>query len=424
MAWITTANLPNIRGTAHHFVTNKGDQHPDNQYLSYLEDFNNLLHTPGSNQRILLFMRSIVAKIPASHQNEWDSKRGFEEVIKPWYLPFGWSEKDYGIDGQVEITIPVDDDRTVEPQSQYYHVQLKSIENPSISKGLISYSVPVPKIIQWFRSNIPVQLTLLDLNSRLFYYIWIDDDLIISLDKNSPKWSTQMTTTLKIPITNCITAKSLDTIREYVYNWKKSSRKIIQPGLYFDLVEKCKNLNAAFETISSPFNFKSVIDQINQFEQNINTAIYRITITGPGRSGKSTLINAMLYKKEVSPTGLFQTTGVPIQVLPGTQESVQITLSDGKTTTHKFSKAIIKKFASQEENVGNERKVALISIFTQNTNLEKGVSLFDIPGLDDYDDTVFDQAWLIIQKSNAILYMIDASPAQQGGFAFRSDYTK
>lgn len=373
---------------------------------------------------MLNLMRKTATIIPASHQNEWESKRKFEEAIRPWYLPFGWTQKDYGIDGQIEITDDIDEERIIQPQSQYYQVQLKSIENPTFSKGFISYSTEVHKIIQWFRSNIPVQLVLFDLKTGLFYYQWIDDALINLLDSTNPKWPTQVTITIRIPLSNCISTKTKGTIKDYVYNWKRPSRKIIQPGLYFDLVEKSKNLNQLFASIAAPFSFKSIGEQITEFDHRVNSAIYRITITGPGRSGKSTLINALLRKKEVSPTGLFQTTGVPIQILPGTEESVQITFVDGKTTNHKFSKATIKKFASQEENIGNEKKVALVTIFTQNTNLEKGISLFDIPGLDDYDDAVFDQAWLIIQKSNAIIYMIDASSAQHGGFAFRSDYKK
>jgi hypothetical protein len=43
MAWIAIANLPNIKGSIHHLETNKFAQQPENQHLSYLEDFNSLL---------------------------------------------------------------------------------------------------------------------------------------------------------------------------------------------------------------------------------------------------------------------------------------------------------------------------------------------------------------------------------------------
>jgi hypothetical protein len=99
-------------------------------------------------------MNRKVTQIPIAHQNEWTSQRKFEDIIRPWYAPFGWSEKDYGIDGKVEITRPIDDSGGVEPQGQYFLVQLKCLEKASNTTKQISYPVPVTKITQWYRSNL------------------------------------------------------------------------------------------------------------------------------------------------------------------------------------------------------------------------------------------------------------------------------
>ena len=47
-----------------------------------------------------------IVEIPKSHRNEWKSKRDFQGVIENlgMYMPFEWAVRDYGIDGQVEIT--------------------------------------------------------------------------------------------------------------------------------------------------------------------------------------------------------------------------------------------------------------------------------------------------------------------------------
>lgn len=367
-------------------------------------------------------MKRNVTQIPESHQNEWTSQRKFEEAISPWYLPFKWSTKDYGIDGKVEITRFIGESNDTEPLGQYFLVQLKCIEKSPITVKHLGYQIPVKKIIQWHGSNLPVLLTVYNLQSENFYYCWIDDNLINGFDKQNPKWVTNETVTVAIPFTNVISPEKLNEIRDYVYSWKKPARKIIEPGLYFELKENCDKLNFELEKLVTPFNFNSVNGQLEEIKQQINSAIYRISITGPSRSGKSTLINALLHKKDLSPTGLFQTTGVPIQFLPATKEFIQVIYNDKSIGEYKLSSSVIKKFASQDENINNQKKVSLVTIFTRNTQLEKGIALFDIPGLDDPEENIYNNAWMIVQKSNAILYLIDASPAQNGGFVFRAEY--
>lgn len=374
----------------------------------------------GFNNQIQ--MSNSLTKIPASHRNEWKSKRKFEEIIDPWYLPFEWTVRDYGIDGQVEITRPIGKTSDVEPQGLYFLVQLKCIEKLSKPKKRIGYSIPVKKIIQWYGSNLPVLLALYDMEEGQFHSLWINDQLIGSLDSHNPKWITKATVTIKITSENDVPLTNLPAIRDYVTSWKRTPRRIIEPGLYFDLKNKCEHLNICFGEIAAPFQFESISQRVGILGTQINEAIYRLAITGPSRSGKSSLINAMLGKKGVSPTGIFQTTGVPIQILPGNNEEIQVLFQDGKLQQHPFSEKAIRKFASQDENINNEKKVSLVTIFTQNRELEKGIALFDIPGLDDPVESIYEHAWMILRKSNAIFYLIDASVAANGGFVFRADY--
>jgi GTPase SAR1 family protein len=369
-------------------------------------------------------MSKNVTKIPVSHRHEWISKRRFEDVIEPWYLPFEWSIRDFGIDGQVEITKSITDTTYVQPQGLYFFVQLKCAEEATRNSKCLTYQIPVKKILQWYGSNLPVLFTVYDMKSLEFLYLWIDDNLINTLDSSNPKWTTKESVTLKLPLSNTLSQEKLPELKEYVGNWKQPSKKIIEPGLYFTLKGKCQQINRRFASIAQPFQFESVRERVALIEKQIHEAIYRVAITGPSRSGKSTLINAMLRKKEVSPTGIFQTTGVPIQILPGEREYIQILFEDSNVSEHPLSGKIIRRFASQDENINNQKKVSLVTIFTKNPELEKGISLFDIPGLDDPQENIYEHAWLIVKKSNAILYLIDAAVAEHGGFVFKSEYKK
>lgn len=183
------------------------------------------------------------------------------------------------------------------------------------------------------------------------------------------------------------------------------------------------NLNL-YSEVNKAFNFESINNSIKALNNQIEQATYRIAITGPSRVGKSTLINALLRMQGVSPTGIFQTTGVPIQILPASENFVKILFKNGKTIIEKFSKLVVESYASQNQNEDNNKEVALLAIHLANRQLEHGVSLFDIPGLDDPDENIFRYTWSTVTKANAILYLIDASPFENGGYIFKSEYKK
>lgn len=364
--------------------------------------------------------------IPKSHRNEWKSKRNFEEAIESLglYMPFGWAIRDYGIDGQVEITRPLSGDDTYTPESKFFLVQLKSAERTKVTKKNIHYSLPVKKIIQWYSANLPVMFALNDLAGGEIYTLWIDDNLISWLDGTNENWVNQKEITVRIPIANRFSDYTLNNLREYVLNWKAPIRKIILPGLFFDLKERCHGNLSRLSEFNSPFRFDSIANSSSILLNQLEGSIYRIAVTGLSRVGKSTLINALLKRDDISPVGFFQTTGVPIQILPGKVDEVKIVFKDGKSTQHPFSTDLIEQYASQNLNEDNNKGVSLVVVYLANRQLEHGISFYDIPGLDDPDDSVFDYTWSTVSKSNAILYVLDASPAENGGFIFKSDYKR
>lgn len=364
--------------------------------------------------------------IHKSHQNERKSKRNFEALLDAlnMRLAFPWADNDYGIDCQVELISPIYNSDNFRPESKFFLIQLKSTEKPKSTAKGISFSIPVKKVIQWYSANLPVMFVLNDLKAKKFYVTWIDETLVCQLDAANPNWVNQESVTLKIPLSNDFATTGIDEVREYVVNWKQPSRKIIEAGKYFELKEKCTDILLQYKQIADLSNFTSINSTINVLEKQTEQAMYRIAITGLSRVGKSTLINSLLYRKDVSPTGFFQTTGVPIQVIPSNTESIDILFRNGKKISKPFSKDTIEEYASQTENEDNRKDVSLVIIKITNRQLERGVSFFDIPGLDDPDDEIFAYAWNTVTKANAILYLIDASPFENGGYIFKADYKK
>jgi GTPase SAR1 family protein len=356
-----------------------------------------------------------------SHRKEDKSKRSFEEVIDPWYVT-AWTSRDYGIDGVVEITSAKRNSEDLRLDSKFFFVQLKSTSKLKHNSNTISFSVPVRKINQWTSSNVPVLFVLNDLQNSLFYYIWMNEDLINTLSKSTPNWPLQETITIKIPFGNGFNNRSLDSIKEYVTDFKGTKRHI-QPGEFFDLKDNCLALLSEYETLSNRFSFSSICTVIAELRKDIELSIYRIAIAGLSRVGKSSLINALL-KREISPTGFFQTTSVPLQFIPGKNEYLEVFFQNDSSKRLQLSFDSINEYASQKFNEDNHKGVKLLSVSICNRDLQRGISIFDIPGLDDPDDSIVEYTLATLNRANAIFYVIDASPSEHGGFIFKNDYKK
>ncbi len=358
----------------------------------------------------------------SSHINEDRSKRNFEEIIEPWYVA-SWISKDYGIDALVEITTQSNfKNDTFRNESKFFGVQLKSTESIKIFEKNIHFSISTNKIIQWYNSNLPVLFVINDLVNKAFFYIWIDENLITELNKES-SWTSQKSKTLLIPKTNTLVRGQLETIREYVFNSKSSTKKLILPETYFEIKNSCLERISNLEKITEPFNFETNEYGSPELYKKLEESIYRIAISGPSRVGKSSLINALL-KKELSPVGFFQTTGVPIQIISNKKEKLIIHYLDNRKEEYPLKANIIQKFASQDENEDNYKEVKLVIIQSANRQLEKGFAIYDIPGLDEPNELIYDYAWQTASTSNIILFLLDASPAQNGGFILRKDIKK
>ena len=346
-----------------------------------------------------------------THQKEDESRTRFNDLISPWIVRH-WHENDYGIDANVEITLPISKSKDRLVSGKKFEVQLKSSEASKSKSKTKSISVSVTKINYWYNSNLPTMLCYFDENEKLYFYKWIDEELINFLTNKNSKWLAQSSITINLdkPISD-----DLDCIQEYVYRWKRPDRSILTSGSYFNFNNEITRIIEALLVLSNKQGDKYLFSVLNELKANLSKAIYSIAIAGQSRAGKSTLINA-LVKKDISPVGILPTTGVPICILPGMKEECEILFEDGKIKKGKVDMAFIEQFASQKKNRRNKKKVKLISAKIINQNFERGIALYDIPGLNDpneYIRTLSDSALL---NSNAIIYVISASPMASGEF--------
>lgn len=354
-----------------------------------------------------------------SHRNEDLSKRKLELVMEPWVI--SWIQKDYGFDATIQITTPINGSADLKLERNSFFLQLKAKEKIRKTNGEISYQLPVKKVQQWIGHNVPVLFVLYDVNGQDFFYTWMDTDLLEAIEHANNAWASQKTISVKLKTTNQLTAEVLTDLHQKVINFKRPTITWIEPGRFFSLKEECHRSIDLFKKIAYPFPFASMAKQLETLSTEVEKSIYRIAITGLSRVGKSSLINSLLHK-EICPVGFYQTTAVPIEILPSAEQKIQVLFLNGSKKMYEYNNGVIEQYASQDHNPENEKKVARVSIFVNNRNLQRGISVFDVPGLDDSNDEIVNYTLETVSKVNAILYVIDASPAQNGGFIFKKDY--
>ncbi len=366
-------------------------------------------------------------RIGSSNVKERTSRNGFEILMSPWVCT-GTSGADHGHDYHVEVVSTINIEE-YKPDGRFFLAQLKSQTKLQIKdEFIVPHPIETRKIRQWYNSSaqIPFLFVVNDLKTGAFYYQWIDEEFISDLEKTSPFWTKNEKVLIKIPKLNLINEKSKESIREYVYNYRYVPKKLLEPGVFFDLKDKITKSIYTYEKLVNNTPFESVKVDVIKLKEKLENAVYRIAITGLSRVGKSSLINSLLKRPDISPTDIWQTTGVPILIHPGRDEKVKINFYDSKKSSEvlAYSSENIKQYAAREQNEDNYKGVSEVNVFISSSQLERGVMFYDIPGLDDPNDQIMDFAFHTADCANVILYIIDGASAKTGSFVFKNDYKR
>lgn len=360
-------------------------------------------------------MRTNLPTQSSSHKKEKVSRLEFQKAMGDWIV-YSFQQVEYGIDSIVEITQNRSDTDDDDVTNIRFSVQIKATAQLEFNKNLASFRVPVVKINYWSRGNLPTLLAVYDISKQIFYYRWIDLELTNELDKKRIGWREQESTTIDI-FENCILSKdSLPTLAEYVFGYKRSNKRIIPAGTFLSLKQEINHIIRKVQDLNNTFPFASITSQSNVLQEQLEKALYKVTITGQTKAGKSSFINALL-KRYISTVDILPLTGIPMNFIPSNEEYSEIVLQENKIKGP-VSEDFLRKYISKSENKGNHLGVKTVNVHIQNHQLENGVCFSDVPGIDDLEERVQNYTWSTIDQSNAILYLIDAFPFEGGGQVF------
>lgn len=345
---------------------------------------------------------------------EEKSRIMFAEAVSPW-LVTEWTQHDYGIDAIVEITRECPSGNGYEATGKRFAVQLKATEKDLAEHDAIQVRVRPEQIRYWLKSLEPVLLVCCQVPVRCLYWRWIDYAVVEELTRRDPSWIGQQTISITVPTAQRIDAEALNTIAGFVSSFQHRAYRVLVPGAYLDLQARLGKVAAELIEHSRQAGFESVTKRLTDLESSIRNSTYVVALAGPARAGKSTLLNA-LVGKEVSPVGRLPTTAAPLIVMAGPRNEAEVVLTSGVRIVGEATTSFLEEYATQDKNPDNQKGVRMVAVRLVNQILERGVAYADAPGLHDPSAEIRTVTETALQAAHAVIYIIDASPARNGGF--------
>jgi hypothetical protein len=167
------------------------------------------------------------------HESEHQVKGRWGELIAAFAFPEHWVVRplphDFGIDLQVEVFMPVEDEKGYDGVARYRatggHLacQVKTTEAVTVTAGSVHFSLDTSdlRLAESMGSSAPLLLLVVDRSTRLVHYVCLTDYISVVLNKKTPSWRSQLKHTVVVPMTNCLdldNPESLPTHWSYLRN--------------------------------------------------------------------------------------------------------------------------------------------------------------------------------------------------------------
>lgn len=346
----------------------------------------------------------------AARELEAASRRQFEEAVTPWPVT-PWKDADFGIDALVEITRPQRDTANRAATGIRFAVQLKASASDDILSGI---RVKPSHVLYWCQNTEPVLLVACHVPSRRLAARWVDDALLSELGSRDPAWMGRSSVTVSFLNARSLSAESMPELERHASSDSRV-RRPLAPGTFFGLQRELAAVANLLEALALQVGFETVTTRIQQLRESLRAATYVVAIAGPSRAGKSTLLNALLGAP-IAPVGRLPTTAVSILIVAGAEAKAVVEFKSGDTVSGPGTSEYLEPYATQAGNPDNQKEVRGITVTLVNEALERGVAYLDAPGLHDPSEDIRAVTEEALRHANAIVYVLDGSPARDGGF--------
>ncbi|WP_410507867.1 dynamin family protein [Methanosarcina hadiensis] len=148
--------------------------------------------------------------------------------------------------------------------------------------------------------------------------------------------------------------------------------------------------------------FRGAIDSILDRAEDRS---FEIAVFGRVSSGKSSLLNAVL-DAHVLPVGVTPVTAVPVRITCGEKEALEVSFADSQKKTYEVLR--LAEFATEQQNPGNTKHVARVTVTIPSPRLCNGISFVDTPGLGSFATSGAAETLAYLPKCDLGVVLIDA----------------
>lgn len=188
----------------------------------------------------------MVHKTPRpKYQSDNQVKGRWGELIAAFAFPEHWVVRplphDFGIDLQVEVFIPVEDEDEDEKKDErvaryratggHLACQVKTTEAVTVTADSVLFKLDTSdlRLAESMGSSAPLLLMLVDRSTRLVHYLRLTDYISVVLNKRTPLWRSQLTHQVVIPLTNRL---DLDAPESLPAHWSYLQNLAFRAKLY------------------------------------------------------------------------------------------------------------------------------------------------------------------------------------------------
>ncbi len=146
----------------------------------------------------------------------------------------------------------------------------------------------------------------------------------------------------------------------------------------------------------------NISDRIAMLRKRIERPEFKLAIVGRFKTGKSTLINAMLGE-EILPYDVLPCSACEVYIRNGPSQALRIEAADGTLQSAPITSL------NQHVAVGGSELARRAELEVPSEFLERGICLIDTPGFDDVDQTRSEVVYSVLPDADAVIMVFDAT---------------
>ena len=150
--------------------------------------------------------------------------------------------------------------------------------------------------------------------------------------------------------------------------------------------------------------------------QALSSNVFRLVVMGEVKKGKSSFINALLGRPDLSPTEVDVATSTVFKFVHGPAERVTafFLADEGPAATEVIPRGRIAEFGTEAGNPGNAKGVDFIAVELPDPLLAEGVAIVDTPGVGGLFRMHRDITFRYAPQADVVMFVVDSAEAVIG----------